>query len=384
MITEPIINSILDTDFYKITMGEVVFHHFPLAEAEYTFIDRSKFTYPLGFDVALKNQIRFLSCFTLTNEETNYLRSIPFLRPTYIDWLSHYRFNPDEVEISQDNLGRLSIKIRGPWYKTIYWEVPLMAIISELYFKMNNITPDQLSERRIIEKAINLEKNVCHWIDFGTRRRFSYKIQDMVVKHMSKYVGFLGTSNPHFARKYGVRANGTYAHESIMAMSALYGPRMANKTWMKLWAEHFNGNVGISLTDTFTTDVFLRDFDAYEARLFDGVRQDSGDPIKWGNKMINHYNHLGIPTKNKRLVFSDGLTTQKYIAIDKYFRDVAQPCGGIGTHFTNDVGTATPLNIVVKLTALNGIDVVKLSDNPGKHTGNPEEIERVKEELKIV
>jgi nicotinate phosphoribosyltransferase len=203
---------------------------------------------------------------------------------------------------------------------------------------------------------------------------------------MSGYEGFLGTSNVHFAHKYGVPAHGTYAHESVMAMQALYGPRLANKMWMKHWSDHFEGLLGTALTDTFTTDVFLRDFGPAEARLFDGVRQDSGDPEKWGDKMLSHYDKLNIPVNNKRFVFSDGLDTDSYIELDKSFRPSCQPIGGIGTHFTNDVGVK-PLNIVIKLATADfgqgPIDVVKLSDNEGKHTGNKFAIEMVTVELGI-
>jgi nicotinate phosphoribosyltransferase len=204
---------------------------------------------------------------------------------------------------------------------------------------------------------------------------------------MSQCKGFLGTSNPHLAHQYGVTPHGTYAHESVMAMSALYGVRMANKMWMKHWSDHFEGNVGVALTDTFTTDKFLQDFGTYEARLFDGVRQDSGDPIAWGVKMLEHYKKLGIQTTNKRFVFSDNLNVEKYTVIHNKFEAFAQPIGGIGTHFTNDVGVK-PLNMVIKMTEANfgngWVNVVKLSDDAGKHTGHTEAVEMAKRELGLV
>lgn len=172
-----------------------------------------------------------------------------------------------------------------------------------------------------------------------------------------------------------------------MAMQALYGVRMANKMWMKHWSDHFEGNVGIALTDTFTTDLFLKDFGSYEARLFDGVRHDSGDPFSWGENIIAHYRKHRIPTDNKRLVFSDNLNVPKYIKLDKHFRNFAQPCGGIGTNFTNDVGVS-PLNMVIKMTSADFgfgvVDVVKLSDDTGKHTGNPKSVELVKSQLGLI
>ena len=384
---EPIIKSMLDDDLYKINMGSVVFHLFPNAWVTYEFINRGKTIFPSGFAKELKEQVQAVAAIRLTAAEALWMQSIPYLRRTYIEWMRGYQMNPEEVLINQ-TAGILSIKIEGPWYRTIYWEVKLMAMISELYFKMTGEEADQEWHYRMGKKGNDLQEFECHWIDFGTRRRFSYEIQDALVKEMKHYRGFLGTSNPHLAMKHGVKPHGTFAHECVMAMAALYGPRMANHMWQRHWSDHFDGNVGVALTDTFTTDVFLRDFGTYEARLFDGVRQDSGDPINWAIQMKHHYEKLGISTRDKRFVFSDGLDTDKYISIDTRVRLFAQPVGGIGTHFTNDVGEhVKPLNMVIKLTSANfgqgSIDVVKLSDNEGKHTGNPDAIAQVKRELGI-
>lgn len=365
-------------------MQEVVFHLFPRATVEYRFILRSKVLFPEGFDKKLRFQIKQMSGLYLTKDETAYLHTISFLRPTYIEWLSGYRYNPDEVIVNQTG-GDIEVTIRGPWYRTILWEVPLMALISELYFQMTNQPAQSVWLYKIDKKAIDLEKAECHWIDFGTRRRYSYEVQDYLVYKMSRFKGFLGTSNVHFAHKYGVKSAGTYAHEAIMAMNALYGDfYMANHMWQRHWSDHFDGNVGVALTDTFTTDVFLRNFGTYEARLFDGVRQDSGDPMKWAIKMKNHYANLGINCSNKRFVFSDGLTTEKYIDIDRQVRQFAQPVGGIGTHFSNDVGVV-PLNMVIKLNSVDfgfgPVDVIKLSDDISKATGNAEKIEEAKKKV---
>lgn len=385
-IERPIITSMLDDDLYKINMGSVAFHLFPRAEVEYTFFNRGKTQFPEGFDKELQHQVNLLSKLALTDDEEAWLKNIPYIRPTYVEWLKGYRMNPKEISIKQVG-GSLYVTIRGSWYRIIFWEVKLMAIISELYFLMTGQESTAGWMDKIERKAEKLSKNECHWIDFGTRRRYSFEVQNRVVEIMKNYQGFLGTSNPYLAFKYGVTPHGTYAHESVMAMSALYGIRMANKMWMKHWSEHFDGNVGVALTDTFTTDVFLRDFNSYEARLFDGTRQDSDDEYKWGNKMLAHYKKLNILTSNKRMVFSNALDTDKYIAIDKYFRQFAQPCGGIGTHFSNDVGVK-PLNIVIKMTAANFgqgmVNVVKLSDDTGKHTGLTEAVNFAKRELGIV
>lgn len=384
-IETPIIKSILDTDLYKLTMQEVVFHDFPFVMAEYTFINRNNTPFPEGFDEELRKQIQFLSYLKLTSDEIVYLKSIPYLRPTYIEWLSGYKFNPDEVIVNQKH-SNLNIQICGPWYRTILFEVPLMAIISELYFKMTDQVASNDWKERIVKTATNLSQAECHWIDFGTRRRFSYEVQDEVVKTMKQFNGFLGTSNPHFAHKYSVVPNGTFAHEYVQGISGIYGVKMANTIAMKHWADHFNGNLGVALTDTFTTKVFLNDFSKYEASLFDGVRQDSGDPIQWGNDVISHYNKLGVSTQNKKLVFSDALNDEKYIKIDKCFRDIAKPVGGIGTFISNNVGVV-PLNMVIKLRYIRKtpnspeVEVVKLSDNIGKHTGSIEAIRHVQTEL---
>jgi nicotinate phosphoribosyltransferase len=386
-IEEPILTSMLDDDLYKINMGSVVFHLFPRAIVTYEFINRGKTRFPTGFAAALRRQIQLMSDLRLTFSEAAWMtKNIPYIRPTYIEWLSGFKLNPDEVSVSEFD-GDLTIRICGPWYRAIFWEVKLMAVISELYFKMTGQFESSDWKSRIERKGIKLQTAGCHWIDFGTRRRYSLGVQDELVRHMKFMNGFLGTSNPFLAYKHNVVPHGTYAHECIMAMSALYGVRMANKMWMKHWAEHFDGNVGVALTDTFTTSKFLQDFGSYEARLFDGCRQDSADPLEWGVRVLAHYNELGILTSNKRLVFSDNLNDDKYIKLDTYFRQWAQPVGGIGTFFTNDVGVK-PLNMVIKMTAADfghgAVNVVKLSDEPGKYTGKPEAIELVKRELNII
>jgi nicotinate phosphoribosyltransferase len=376
----------LDDDLYKINMGSVVFHLFPRAIVTYEFFNRGKTQFPDGFVDALRRQIEFMAALELTYDEEKWLKKIPYVRPTYVEWLRGYHMDPSEVAITQTG-GELSIKIKGPWYRTIYWEVKLMAVISELYFRMNGQLPAPGWIEKIEGKGMRLQTASAYWIDFGTRRRFSLMVQDRLVQIMSFYRGFLGTSNPYLAYKYNVVPHGTYAHESIMAMSALYGVRMANKMWMKHWSEHYEGNVGVALTDTFTTDAFLQDFGSYEARLFDGVRQDSKDPIEWGCKMLEHYKKLNISPISKRFVFSDNLNVDKYLDIHRKFSHVAQPVAGIGTHFSNDVGVK-PLNMVIKMTGADFghgmIDVVKLSDEPGKHTGKPEAIDLAKRQLGIV
>jgi len=386
MNIDPIITSMLDDDLYKVNMGSVVFHLFPRAIVTYEFFNRGKTPFPDGFAKELREQVIEMQQVQLTADEAQWLKTIRYIRPTYVEWLRGYQMDPSEVTITQ-NGGELSVKIRGPWYRTIYWEVKLMALISELYFRMTEKGRDSEWQWRIVDKANRLSEAGCYWIDFGTRRRYSLAVQDEVVRVMANKRGFLGTSNPHFAHKYGVTPHGTYAHESIMAMSALYGVRMADKMWRKHWADHFDGNVGVALTDTFTTSVFDRDFGTYDARLFDGCRQDSGDPRIWGRNRLAHYKMLGIPATNKRFVFSNNLNVPEYIGIHNEFQGLAQPVAGIGTNFTNDVGVK-PLNMVIKLTSADfgsgPVNVVKLSDDAGKHTGDVEAIAQAKRELGIV
>jgi nicotinate phosphoribosyltransferase len=397
MIEEPILKSMLDDDLYKITMGQVIFHHFPRVKVTYTFKNRNQTPFPQSFLDEFKHQLNLMGAMKMTFEEKDYLHTIPFLRPTYIEWLHSYRFNPHEVKPTLEG-DQLVITIGGYWYRTIFWEVRLMALISELYFKLTGAEFKSFEfARKTTEKTNLLKGNGCHWIDFGTRRRFSYQAQDIVQQAMHSQPGFLGTSNVHFAMKYGMKAHGTYAHESIMGMSGKFGVRGANLVWMKLWAEHYEGNLGVALTDTYTTDLFLKDFGTYEARLFDGVRHDSGVPEDWAEKMISHYQKLGIPTTNKRFVFSDNLkvadpsqrmigNSYNYVTLAQKYQKVAQPVGGIGTYLTNDCGHK-PLNMVIKLKTIDFGDgpkeVVKISDEHGKYTGHPDAIRRALEDINL-
>jgi nicotinate phosphoribosyltransferase len=385
---DPILKSMIDDDLYKLTQGSVAFHLFPDARVKYKFINRGGTKFPKGFANALKAEIWSAAKLYLKVAEMDFLKEKTPLRRTYVDWLSGYRLDPSEVKITGDGED-MEIEVAGYWYRVIYWEVKLMAIISELYFRMTGQPMEDGWDTKIEDKAERLYNASCKWSDFGTRRRYSYEVQDKVVKIMSGYDGFLGTSNPHLAMKYGVVPIGTYAHESVMAMSALYGPKLANKMWMKHWSEHYNGNLGIALTDTFTTKVFLEDFGSYEARLFDGVRHDSDDPIRWGYNMLKHYEGLKIDAHNKRFVFSDGLNTDKFIEITNTFKGLCQVVGGIGTHLTNDVGERViPLNMVIKMTEADfgkgWVNVVKLSDNAGKHTGHTDTINHTQVELGLI
>jgi nicotinate phosphoribosyltransferase len=384
-----IIPSLLDTDWYKLTMGQVVFHQFPNANAIYQFINRGKTKFPEGFDEALRKELKYLSKLRLTDYEWMWLSDQWVLKPDYIKFLENYRFDLSQVAIEQKD-GDLNILIKGPWVETILWEVPLMALISELYFRLTGKTCDMADfHTKTIAKADKMLNAGVKWSDFGTRRRFSFATQDALNEIMKNYTpGYIGTSNPFFAMKYNLRPIGTYAHEAVMAMQVKYSPTESNEKWMQHWLEEYcmNPNLLTALTDTLTTDVFLRTFRGDLANKFSAVRQDSGDPFAFAPKLIEHYKSIGVRPKDKKIVFSDSLDTDKACALHKAFNDEIPCLMGIGTHLTNDCGHK-PLNMVIKLAAIDFGEgfktVVKLSDDHGKYTGDVLKIESVKKELGI-
>jgi nicotinate phosphoribosyltransferase len=389
---ELIPRDLCDTDLYKMGMGQLVFRQFDGAIAKYRYINRAKDkSYPKGFADRLMEQVRGMADLRLTSNMYQFFKSkCPFLRETYLQWFRGYRYDPSQVRAWQNADGTLEIEITGRWFETIYWEVPLLYIITQLSRTINGSLSTMAPgwEHKIEEKARRLAQAGVNWIDFGTRRRASYSVQDKVNELMEGYypradaekeeaangkIGvFRGTSNPYFAMKYNLTAHGTCAHEIIMAMQARYGLAMCNVMMMKHWVEEFGGNLGIALTDTITTPVFLRDFDRMYARLFDGVRQDSGDPKVIGDMFIAHYQKLGIDPMSKVLVLSDSLNTDKAIELHQYFKGRIKTTMGIGTHLTNDVGW-TPSNHVIKLVEIDfghGFQpLLKLSDDVGKELG---------------
>jgi len=307
--------SILDNDLYKFTMQNAVVSLFPRARAKFEFINRGKTVFPEGFAEKLRTKINKLSEVSLHDSEKKFLEDICYyLPPTYFDFLQGYKFNSDEVIIEQSG-GDVSILVEGYWYRTILWEVPLMAMISELYFEMTK--PEILSKEEIIiktaKKALHFAELGILFADFGTRRRFSQENHDLVVATLKKNApdNIVGTSNVYFAKKYNLTPIGTHAHEWFMFHAAKYGFKMANKLALENWVKIYRGDLGIALSDTFTTEVFYLWFDTKLAKLFDGVRQDSGDPFEFAEKTINHYNKLKIDAKSKSIVFSDGLNPQK-------------------------------------------------------------------------
>lgn len=388
---EPIINSILDTDLYKLTMQQAVLFgrfagvSFQDVDVEYAFFNRGGTQFPKKFGEDhykdgkyLQDQIFAMANLSLSDREYRWMqKSLPFLKRSYLDFLRGFRFDPSQVSVSQTD-GDLRIKIKGPWYSTILWEVPLMAIISELYYKMENKHSKDVAQTTS-NKAKRIREAGLHLAEFGTRRRFGYNEQDQVVGILKAEAGptFVGTSNVHLAMKHGIKAIGTHAHEWFMAMAALFGYRLANRYALQAWAEEFQGDLGIALTDTFTTDVFFDQFDMRMSKLFDGVRHDSADAIEFAEKTIKHYRSNQIDPMSKTIVFSDGLNVDSAIENHRWCMGKIKSSAGMGTHLTNDFGHK-PLNMVIKMVRCNGIPVVKLSDVGGKNTGELDAIANCK------
>lgn len=390
-MSEVRLKSILDNDFYKITMQNAVVKLFPSEKVKYSFINRGKHHFPKGFDEELRKSVNAMAEMKLTKEEKEYLRNTcPYLDLPYLDFLAGYQYDPSEVQIVQTE-NDLEVTIVGEWYRTILWEVPLLALISELHYVMNGIErdSDETVIRNTLEKAEELDNLGVKFAEFGTRRRHSYKVHDLVVDALTqnKSSKFTGSSNVHFAMKYGVKPIGTHAHEWFMFHAAEYGFKMANALSLEHWVDVYRGDLGVALSDTYTTEVFFQQFDKKFAKLFDGVRHDSGDPIEFAEKTIAHYEQNGINPLFKYIIFSDGLNLEKVAEITHACRGKIGISFGIGTNLTNDVGVK-PMNIVMKLIAaqsVNGdwIPTVKLSDEHGKYTGDPKMIELAKEFLRI-
>lgn len=385
------LNSILDNDFYKFTMQHGVFKLFPRAKVRYSFINRGKHTFPPGFAEALREAVDAMAGLKLTLEEKNYLAvTCPYLDPTYLDFLQGYRYNPEEVQIRQFN-EELEIKISGLWYRTILWEVPVMALVSELFYVLSELERESDEEiiRKTKEKVQKYEALGVTIAEFGTRRRHSYTVHKLVVQTMKHYSihTFAGTSNVHLAMLNKVKPIGTHAHEWFMFHAAKYGFKMASLMGLSSWVEVYRGDLGIALSDTYTTEVFFEQFDKMFTKLFDGVRHDSGDPLKFAQQAIRHYTRLGIDPLSKTIIFSDSLNYGKTARIASYCDGKIGMSFGIGTNLTNDAGL-TPMNIVIKLIdALpeggHWTPVVKLSDEAEKHTGDEKMIALAKTILNI-
>lgn len=386
-----IIRSILDTDLYKFTTSYAYSKLFPRAYGEFEFVDRSNGDYPEGFDILLKKEIKSMSALSLTQGEEDFIRrQMPYLPPTYIDFLKGFRFDPSEVDIRLEDR-KLHIKARGLLYRVTLWETPILATVSELFFRLMGKYPDRkYMEDAAIDKAMRMKEHDISFSLFGMRRRFSFEVEDRVTELLKKHAGssLYGTSNVFMAFKHNLSVSGTHPHEWVQFHGSIYGYKMANYMSMEDWINVFDGDLGTVLTDTYTTDVFLRNFSKKHAALFTSLRHDSGDPFVFTDKVIRRYEELRINPRMKYLVFSDSLNVDKAIDIKNYCGDRIGSTFGIGTNLTNDVSDdIKSMNIVMKLFRCKMTakeewqECVKLSDVEGKHTGSEKEIELVKQTL---
>ncbi|WP_201526704.1 nicotinate phosphoribosyltransferase [Psychrobacter frigidicola] len=377
----PIITSLLDNDLYKFTMLQAMLHQFPQTHGVYRFRCRNNkdAAYPLAdIKEALEKQLDSLCKLRFLQDELDYLRNLRFMRSDFVDYLELFQLKRRFVTVSTDGKGRLFIDIEGPMIQAMFFEVFVLAIVNELYF--NALTDPSVMEegqKRLDEKVALLHSYAQQQktdappfivADFGTRRRFSKQWQAHVVEtlHKAEPDIFSGTSNVLLAKTLEMTPIGTMAHEFMQAFQALdVRLRDSQKAALEAWVHEYRGDLGIALTDVVGMDAFLRDFDLYFAKLFDGLRHDSGDPYIWGDKAIAHYQKLKIDSKTKVLTFSDGLNLNKAWELHQYFKDRIKTSFGIGTNLTNDMGL-TQMNIVLKLVECNGQPVAKLSDSPGK------------------
>lgn len=374
----PVITSLLETDLYKFTMWQAMLHRHPATQARYEFLCRNQTAYPMAeLAEEVEAQLDHLCSLHFSQEELDYLSQLRYLKSDFIDFLSLFRFQRRFIRVQTDG-ERLIIVAEGPQVHVMGFEIFVLAIVNELYFR--RFDPHALLEegrKRLAEKIQRLkhfgqEKQETFSFDvsdFGLRRRYSAAWHDEVIGTLARQVPefFKGTSNVYLARKHNLVPIGTMAHEYFQSFQAFGSVRLRDfqKAAMEDWVQEYRGDLGIALTDTVGMQAFLSDFDLYFAKLFDGLRHDSGDPYWWGDLAIQHYKKLRIDPKSKRLVFSDGLTMDSAIELYRYFGSRIQVGFGIGTSLTNDMGT-TPLNIVMKLVSCNGASTAKLSDSAGK------------------
>jgi nicotinate phosphoribosyltransferase len=371
-----IVSSLLDTDLYKFSMMQVVLHQYPGAHAEYRFKCRNPGVNLVPYLDEIREELHALCTLRFTEDELDYLRQWRFIKSDFVDFLGLFQLNAKYVDIapSPEDNGEIEIRIVGPWLHTILYEVPLLAIVNEVYFRNNAPNMDFTEGRRRLQAKIAMLRDTpgyaeCRIADYGTRRRFSREWQKEVVTALHEGLGaqLTGTSNVWLAREVGLRPLGTLAHEYLQAHQAL-GPRLRDSqiAALEAWAKEYRGDLGIALSDVYGLTAFLRDFDMYFCKLFDGTRHDSGDPFAWGERVLAHYEANRVDPRGKVLVFSDGLDIPKVMKLYEHFHGRCQLAFGVGTNLTNDVGP-TPLNIVIKMVRCNGQPVAKLSDSPGKN-----------------
>lgn len=366
-----IITSLLDTDFYKFTMMQAVLHQFPSAMVEYRFKCRTPGVDLVPYAEEIQEEINALCELKLQKDELLYLRNIRFFKSDFIEFLHIFQLNAEFVTISTERGFELSIK--GPWLHTILFEVPVLAIISEVYYRRNQSALDWDEGNRRLKDKIQLIKEKTHhekfvFSEFGTRRRFSFAWHERVIGSLCHELkdNLAGSSNIYFAKEFGLTPLGTMAHEYLQACQSL-GPRLiySQQFAFERWAQEYRGELGIALSDVYGLEAFLKDFDLYFCKLFDGARHDSGDPFEWGERLIDHYKKMRIDPRTKTLIFSDSLDFDLALKLYWRFKGRIRVSFGIGTYLTNDLGV-TPLQNVIKMVYCNGHPVAKVSDSPEK------------------
>lgn len=393
----PFINSILHNDLYKFSMSNYYIQNFPEASGTFTFHDRNHTEYDEMFVRILKDELSQLSKLFLQKNEFDWaVKNIPYIPQFYWEWLRSFRYEPNKINMWLDESNHLHIEVTDKMYKVTFYEIPILATVSALYhvYKHHGYQLKQEIEEALIsglDRKIEIAKDHnLFFADFGMRRAYSPLTEEFVVKYLKENCPtFVGTSTVSLAMKYGVKPIGTMAHECFMFQAAIHSPKDANFMVMENWVKVYDGNLGTVLTDTYTVDTFLRNFSMKLAKLYDGVRHDSGDPFTFGNKIIWKYKSYGIDPMSKTIVFSDGLDFEKAAEIKEYFAGKIKTTFGIGTNLTCDFPGIKPLNIVMKLKECRVNDrqpvygCVKLSDVASKAIGTPEDIENYKYQLNI-
>lgn len=384
-----IVKSILDTDLYKFTTSYAYMKLFPHAIGTFEFFDRDNTEYTEEFVQQLRMEISNFCSLKLTSDEQDYMTThCRFIPPMYWEWLSGIKLSSVKVQVWLDVKKHLHITVTDYLYKVTLYEVPILAIISELRNRVLGNNCDMSEVIKKLEPKLKLS-NVAgiKFSEFGTRRRFSYNVQDEVVSAIKEgSIYCTGTSNCYLAMKYEMPMMGTHPHEWFMFHGAMYGYKQANYIALENWVNVYDGDLGIALSDTYTSEVFMKNLSRKQAKLFDGVRCDSGDEFKFINSMIARYKELGVDPTTKTIIFSNALTFEKALEIREYCRGRIRCAFGIGTNLTNDTGHK-PSNIVMKLTSCQMnknqpvFNCVKLSDDLGKHTGLEQEVEHCMNEL---
>ena len=373
----PIIQSLLDTDLYKFTMWQTMLHRHPQAQAEYRFVCRNAPAFALADLLPEVNeQLDHLCGLSFSEDELAFLGGLRYIKSDFVDFLRIFRFQRRFISARAEG-PTLRIVAEGPQVHVMAFEIYVLAIVNELYFRRVDAAQAFGEGRRRLDAKVELlerfgdgpaQRHPFEFFDFGVRRRFSRAWQEEVVETLKRRVPryFKGTSNVRLARQLDLVPIGTMAHEYLQSYQAFdVRLRHFQRAALEDWVQEYRGDLGVALTDVVGMDAFLADFDLYFAKLFDGLRHDSGDPVVWGEKALAHYTSLRIDAHTKRLVFSDGLDLPEAFRLYRHFADRVQLGFGIGTNLSNDVGH-TPLNIVMKLTRCNGQPVAKLSDSPGK------------------